>query len=695
MVPPGSLTVHETQPTPDGGERSDEGTLRSARVILPIVFHAIAPTSVLHLGCGRGEWLQVATELGVRDIAGIAAANLNDPLDLGRRFDLAISLEVAHELAPQAAGTLVASLVKHSDLVLFSAAIPDQSATRERNGQWPDYWARLFAAHDFVATDGLRERCWLESDVEPCYAQNALIFVHQARLQEFPELAASRVTDASPLPLVHPRIFADAVQRPASTDVALRGYVTVAYADELPGEPDILRSYARAFASVRNATLVIYAPDREPPEVLGELGGQLASCGIQAEHGPHTSLLCVASGEGDPFLAQRADAALSRRDPRPALSAIPHAGPGAAALLAALAAGVVPRPSRPNGLAAALIARTIVAAGGPDLADNVDLIRYADGMGAPAPDDWARLLAVNVRLADQLESLSERIDPESREIVISLLAYGVLGHPKIRMNVGPFARIQELAAELREHIVQAHTADPGFLNWLLDEYDLSHLGFPIQLHSHPRLLINEFVLEQYRGPGPAEVAVRNGDVVIDGGGCWGETALHFAFLAGPEGGVHTFEFVPQNLVTMRRNLELNPELAARIQVHERALWRVPGEAVQYNPNAGGTRVETDGGATTAEAETASIDALIAAGKIDRVDFVKLDVEGSELAVLQGAETAIRRFRPRLAISAYHRADDLVVLPGFIDGLGLGYRYAIGHFTMSTEETVLFAWCDSE
>ncbi len=719
MVPRGSLTVHETQPIPDGSERSHVGALQSARVILPIVFDAIAPTSVLHLGCDCGGWLQACAELGIRDIAGVRAANLDTPVDLGRRFDLAISVEVAHDLAPQVARTLAASLVKHCDVVLFSAAIPGQSPTCTQNGQWPEYWAQLFAAHDFVPTDGLRARCWLETDVEPCYAQNSLIFVHQPRLREFPELAAHLVHDGSPLPLVHPRIFADALRRAASesvgqpetwisppaldpppstaaaTDTGLRRFVTVVYADELPGEADILRSYTRAFAPVPDATLVIYAPDREPRDVLGVLGGQLTSCGIEDEHGPHVSLLCVASDEGDPFLAKRANAVLSRRKPRTALSAIPHAGPGAATLIAALAAGVVPSPGRRGGLAAALIVRTIVAAGGPDLADNVDLIRYADGMGAPAPDDWAQLLAVNVRLADQLESLWERLDSASRDIVVSLLAYGVLGHPKVRLNVGPFARVQEMARALRDHIVQAHTADPGFLNWLLDEYDLRHLGFPIQLHSHPRLLINEFVLEQYRAPQPAEVAVRSGDVVIDGGGCWGETALHFAFLAGPAGRVHTFEFVPQNLVTMRRNLELNPELAARIEVHERALWTAPGEQVQYNPNAGGTRVETDGGATTAHAPTASIDALIAAAEIDRVDFLKLDVEGSELAVLEGAESAIRQYRPRLAISAYHRADDLVVLPGFIDGLGLGYRYAIGHFTMSTEETVLFAWCDSE
>jgi FkbM family methyltransferase len=239
-------------------------------------------------------------------------------------------------------------------------------------------------------------------------------------------------------------------------------------------------------------------------------------------------------------------------------------------------------------------------------------------------------------------------------------------------------------------LVQAETDDPEFLGWILGLYDLKALGLPIKLHSHPRLLINEFMLEQYRAPAPLEISVRPDDVVIDGGGCWGESALHFAHLAGSGGHVETFEFEPGNLERLHRNLELNPKLAARIGVNERALWHTADERMSFRAAGPATRLDT---ASEDGVPTGSIDALVASGKIDRVDFIKLDIEGSELAALEGAAETLRRFRPRLAIAAYHRADDLLMLPGFLASLELGYQFAIGHYTMSDEETILFAWCD--
>jgi hypothetical protein len=68
----------------------------------------------------------------------------------------------------------------------------------------------------------------------------------------------------------------------------------------------------------------------------------------------------------------------------------------------------------------------------------------------------------------------------------------------------------------------------------------------------------------------------------------------------------------------------------------------------------------------------------------------MDIEGAELKALRGAEAVLRRFRPRLAIAAYHRSDDLAALPDYLDDLDVGYRFGLGHSTMHREETVLFA-----
>jgi FkbM family methyltransferase len=160
--------------------------------------------------------------------------------------------------------------------------------------------------------------------------------------------------------------------------------------------------------------------------------------------------------------------------------------------------------------------------------------------------------------------------------------------------------------------------------------------------------------------------------------------------------VRTFEFEPANLRRMRANLELNAPLQGRVDVDERALWRTAGDQLRFTSFGPATTVGTAaaGGANGGDAlqvPSASIDALVEEGALDRVDFLKLDIEGAELEALRGAQATLRRDRPRLAIAIYHKPEDWTTIPRFVDGLGVGYRFSLGHFTVHAEETVLFAW----
>ena len=74
-----------------------------------------------------------------------------------------------------------------------------------------------------------------------------------------------------------------------------------------------------------------------------------------------------------------------------------------------------------------------------------------------------------------------------------------------------------------------------------------------------------------------------------------------------------------------------------------------------------------------------------------VNFIKLDVEGQELAALTGARQTLLRERPTLAIAAYHRWDDLWRLPMFLAELGLGYRLRLGLHGHNSFDTVLYAY----
>ncbi|PRX67068.1 FkbM family methyltransferase [Cohnella sp. SGD-V74] len=75
---------------------------------------------------------------------------------------------------------------------------------------------------------------------------------------------------------------------------------------------------------------------------------------------------------------------------------------------------------------------------------------------------------------------------------------------------------------------------------------------------------------------------------------------------------------------------------------------------------------------------------------DKVTFIKMDVEGSELEALRGARNTIRQNRPKLAISIYHRDNDIFEIPDYVLSLHSDYRLYIRHYSLGPEETVLYA-----
>ena len=201
-----------------------------------------------------------------------------------------------------------------------------------------------------------------------------------------------------------------------------------------------------------------------------------------------------------------------------------------------------------------------------------------------------------------------------------------------------------------------------------------------------------FVHEQYRCVTPdGVIECAAGDMVIDAGGCYGDTALYFAHKSGMRGKVASFEFLPINLSVFRRNLQLNPGLASRINVYENPVYSQGEQDLFVLSNGPGTRVVRDTADPSAfKVQTLKIDDLVASGDFPRIDFIKMDIEGAELEALKGSENVLREFKPKLAITVYHDFKDFWTIPQFLDGLGLGYRFYLRHFTIHAGETVLFA-----
>jgi SAM-dependent methyltransferase len=183
------------------------------------------PASVVDVGCGPGTWLAAWREQGVTDIHGVEGswldvstlqiprenlqvADLEQPLEIGRSFDLAMSLEVAEHLSEQAAPNYVDVLTGLAPVILFSAAIPFQGGTRHVNEQWPEYWEKLFSARGFVPVDCLRTRIWQNQKIAWYYRQNLLLYVKESELGRHPALAEERARGPEhALALVHPERY--------------------------------------------------------------------------------------------------------------------------------------------------------------------------------------------------------------------------------------------------------------------------------------------------------------------------------------------------------------------------------------------------------------------------------------------------------------------------------------------------------
>ena len=75
---------------------------------------------------------------------------------------------------------------------------------------------------------------------------------------------------------------------------------------------------------------------------------------------------------------------------------------------------------------------------------------------------------------------------------------------------------------------------------------------------------------------------------------------------------------------------------------------------------------------------------------ERVTFIKLDIEGAEFCALQGAERIIRKHRPKMAVSVYHRPDDIIDIPKLLLDFNPDYRFYIRHYAFNDWETVLYA-----
>lgn len=138
----------------------------SAKETVDILIKYFHPRSVVDIGCGAGIYLKEFASQGIKiigydgspvaaeeSLAGnkIKVHDLCQPLNLGKKFDLCLCLEVAEHLDASCAPVLVNTLTKLSSLIIFTAATPGQGprSIGHINEQPREYWVKKFKAKNF------------------------------------------------------------------------------------------------------------------------------------------------------------------------------------------------------------------------------------------------------------------------------------------------------------------------------------------------------------------------------------------------------------------------------------------------------------------------------------------------------------------------------------------------------------------
>ena len=185
--------------------------------------------------------------------------------------------------------------------------------------------------------------------------------------------------------------------------------------------------------------------------------------------------------------------------------------------------------------------------------------------------------------------------------------------------------------------------------------------------------------------GTGSTGIRAGDTVLDCGANVG--AFTNEALRSGAARVVAIEPAPWALECLRRNFAEEIR-SGKVILYPKGVWDRDDTLELNIPNQMATTAATvaldKGKGTSIAVPLTTIDQIVADLHLDRVDFVKMDIEGAELNALRGAADTVRRFTPRLVISLEHRPSDPEDIPALTRRLWPNYQTVCGPCTNMNE-----------
>ena len=171
---------------------------------------------------------------------------------------------------------------------------------------------------------------------------------------------------------------------------------------------------------------------------------------------------------------------------------------------------------------------------------------------------------------------------------------------------------------------------------------------------------------------------KKGDIAIDGGAYDGATARDFSIQGAK---VYAFEMSAENYQNC-----LERAKKYHFTIENFGLSNSEGESFYIESGAGSRK----GGNTGPVAKFIDLDTYVERKNLPRVDYIKLDIEGAELDMLHGAVKTISRWKPKMAISAYHKPEDLWTLATYVKSIRPDYKFQFRHYRTDCTNYVLTA-----
>jgi len=175
------------------------------------------------------------------------------------------------------------------------------------------------------------------------------------------------------------------------------------------------------------------------------------------------------------------------------------------------------------------------------------------------------------------------------------------------------------------------------------------------------------------------INLKNGDIVINGGAAFGDETNKFSTMVGVSGKVFAFD---PNIIT-------NEDDSKNVINVPKVLWNKTARVLFQYDTSRSMIVDSDN-ETESCVEAVTLKDFLESATLGSLDLLKLDVEGVELDILINAEKTIKKYRPILAISVYHKLEHFFEIPLFLNDMLSNYHFYLDCFSPFSIDTVIFA-----